>query len=151
MASFSLPTEFALVGAVGAATYWVNLFNAGVVSKHRKLSGIKYPNFMADKATAEANPAAHKFNCAQRAHANFLEGLPTFLFGLIYSGLYYPRVASALGLIELIGRIFYTRGYLSGNPVKRARGIALLHPIGYYGLMMFTTYLVGSQVYDLIK
>ncbi len=60
---------------------------------------------MADKATAEANPAANKFNCAQRAHANMLENLPTFLFGLIYSGLYHPKVASSLGALWIVGEL----------------------------------------------
>lgn len=72
----------------------------------------------ADAAEAKANPAAMRFNCAQRAHQNTLEVVPHTLFTILFSGLRYPTIAIAFGSIWLFGRIIYTVGYSSGDPAK---------------------------------
>ena len=106
-----------------------------VVSKWRKLSGIKYPQSMsfktcmnatsnisaayAEVSEMKANKNAQIFNCAQRAHMNMLEHLPSFLAAyaisshqrmilimnrLFWTGLRYPRTAGALGWLWIVGK-----------------------------------------------
>ena len=77
------------------------------------LPGGGYPDMgngrYADKLSYEA---WFKFNCAQRAHYNFLEQIPILLVFLGVSGLQYPFVAGILGLLYVLGRIIVTFTYL---------------------------------------
>jgi glutathione S-transferase len=59
-----------------------------------------------------------RFNCTQRAHQNTLEVVPHALFTILFSGLRYPTVATALGSLWVFGRIIYTMGYATGDPAK---------------------------------
>ncbi|KAK7019910.1 hypothetical protein R3P38DRAFT_3198328 [Favolaschia claudopus] len=73
----------------------------------------------AEKAEMDASPAAVKFNCVQRAHANTLENIPTVYLMTILVGIKAPVVAaSALGA-WVVSRIAFTNGYASGNPAQR--------------------------------
>ncbi|KAJ9093927.1 hypothetical protein QFC19_008161 [Naganishia cerealis] len=150
MASFVLPTNYAYVALVASGTMWLNFFQMETVSFARKAAGVKYPNYMADNNLAEKDPKAYKFNCCQRAHANTLEAMPTFLFALLYSGLYLPRVSATFGAIWLVGRFLYTLGYATGDPKKRNTSGGVIHFIGYLGLMLTATYLAGTKTYNLL-
>ncbi|KZT35547.1 MAPEG-domain-containing protein, partial [Sistotremastrum suecicum HHB10207 ss-3] len=107
------------VALASVSTLWLTQWQSVVVSKHRKLSGIKYPQVYAEKAEVAASPAALKFNCAQRAHQNTLESYAQNLFAILFTGLKYPLLASGLGAAYTFGRILYTLGYVSGDPSKR--------------------------------
>jgi uncharacterized MAPEG superfamily protein len=72
----------------------------------------------ADVAETKANPAAMRFNCAQRAHQNTLEVMPHTLFTILFAGLRYPTLATALGSLWVFGRVIYTMGYATGDPDK---------------------------------
>ncbi|KAI5453449.1 hypothetical protein NCC49_005926 [Naganishia albida] len=150
MASLVLPSNYAYVALAAAGTLWLNIFQVMTVSKARKAAGLKYPIYMAENSVAEKDPKAYRFNCTQRAHANTLEFAPTFLFGLLYSGLYYPRAAATLGAFWLVGRFLYTVGYATGQPEKRNTSGGVIHNIGYIGLMLLSTYVAGSKVSDLL-
>lgn len=62
-------------------------------------------------------PAAYEnkedsiFNRYQRAHANSLEGAPTFFVTLLLSALVTPILSSIAGFIFIIGRYLYCVGY----------------------------------------
>ena len=87
----------------------------------------------AEKAEAEASKDAKIFNCAQRAHQNTLESVPvilvtyaaiSFLSGVdllcrtLVSGLAFPLTAASLCATFVVGRISYTRNYVTGDPEK---------------------------------
>lgn len=62
---------------------------------------------------------------AFRAHYNTLEWLPLFLGGLWLFALYWnDRVAAGLGVVWILGRILYARGYIA-DPAKRGPGFAV--------------------------
>lgn len=65
---------------------------------------------------------AEQFNCAQRAHANFLENAPqTMLFTLV-AGLKYPNLAAGLGGAWVVCRSLFLYGYVySGKPQGKGR------------------------------
>ncbi|CCA66601.1 related to microsomal glutathione S-transferase 3 [Serendipita indica DSM 11827] len=134
--TFTISQDYALVASAATATGFLGIWQGIVVSKWRRLSGIKYPQTYAEVSEMKENKNAHIFNCAQRAHMNMLEHLPSFLAALFWTGLRYPRTAAALGWIWVLGRILYTTGYVTGDPQARYRGA--IHYIGEYGL-----YLVG--------
>ncbi|KAJ9122272.1 hypothetical protein QFC22_001692 [Naganishia vaughanmartiniae] len=150
MASLVLPSNYAFVALVAAGSMFLNVFQSFTVSKARKAAGVKYPIYMAENSVAEKDPKAYRFNCCQRAHANTLESVPTFLFGLLYSGLYHPRASAILGAFWLVGRVLFTIGYASGQPNRRNSSGGVIHNIGYLGLMLLSTYIAGSKTLNLL-
>ncbi|PPQ71129.1 hypothetical protein CVT24_009865, partial [Panaeolus cyanescens] len=89
-----------------------------VVSRYRKAAGIKYPQMYAEKAEADASQAAYRFNCAQRAHQNTLENIPILYVTTLITAMRYPVLAASTCAMFTIGRISYTRGYITGDPAK---------------------------------
>lgn len=87
--------------------------------------------------------AMHLFNCAQRAHSNYLEHSAAVAAALLVSGIRYPVAASTAGLVWGVGRIVYAVGYTWDSPgnkngVYRIRGafhmLAALTLFGLTGL-----------------
>lgn len=107
---------------------------------------MKYPNLYADKDNCPDADKRNKFNCVQRGHQNSLEIQPVFLALLILSGLCYPATAAALGASFLLGRVFYIKGYSTGDPARRINPGTMLYVVGLLGLQI--TCLKGA--YDLI-
>ena len=69
-----------------------------------------------------SQPKAEQFNCAQRAHANFLENAPqTMLFTLV-AGLKYPQLAAGISSVWVLFRVLFLYGYVySGKPQGKGR------------------------------
>ena len=44
--------------------------------------------------------------------------MPHALFTILFSGLRYPTLATALGSLMVFGRFIYTMGYATGDPAK---------------------------------
>ena len=65
-------------------------------------------------------------------HQNTIEQLPTFLSFLAVAGARFPGAAALAGAAFLVGRVFYFKGYASGDPKKRIAGPA---PVQYLGLL----------------
>lgn len=106
--------SYVVLTAVG--TCFLGLWHGGRVSSFRKAAGLGYPTPYADSAHLSAASAENKhklylFNCAQRAHGNFLENHTTFLFALLVAGLRYPVASAGLGAVWSLGRIVYAVGY----------------------------------------
>ena len=85
-----------------------------------------------------------QFNCAQRAHGNFLEQFPNFLVTLFVGGIHFPRAAAALGAVFLAGRVLYAKGYVRpqrDNGRGRYNGsIQYIGLIGNLGLSAASVY-----------
>ncbi|CAI5479825.1 unnamed protein product [Closterium sp. Yama58-4] len=104
------------------------------VAKQRRASNVPYPKMYEDKEDS-------LFNCYQRAHQNTLESYPAFLSLLLIAGYAYPITASACGMVWVIGRVFYSLGYYTGNPRNRVQGmwgtfglLGLLVTAGVFGV-----------------
>jgi uncharacterized membrane protein YecN with MAPEG domain len=86
----------------------------GVAGARRK-SGIQAPTMTGDPLLERA----------VRVQANTLEWLPIFLVPLWLFALYWSDlVAAALGLVWIVGRVLYQRGYMA-DPGKRETGFAI--------------------------
>jgi len=68
-----------------------------------------------------------RFNNAQRAHYNYLEGLTMFLVWLLACGLFYPRLAFLMSVDYVVGRHLYCSGYRGAGPKGRLVGGIILH------------------------
>jgi len=110
---------------------WVNLMWMGVkVGLARKQYGIKYPKLYADSSDGDAG---HKFNCVQRGHQNTLENLPWALAFCGVTSVFYPATGAAFLGLWNFGRVFYMKGYSTGDPDKRNSGASVISYIGLLG------------------
>ncbi|KAK0652901.1 hypothetical protein B0T16DRAFT_107302 [Cercophora newfieldiana] len=130
--AITLPAEYGYVLLAATSTFFVNIFHSGLTSKARKAANIAYPTCYASTELAEKDPKAHKFNCAQRAHANFTESLTPFLGELLIAGLRFPFAAAIAGGVWAFARVLYAQGYTSSGPKGRMVGslVATLVDIG---------------------
>mmetsp|Transcript_24572 Transcript_24572/g.26444 ORF Transcript_24572/g.26444 Transcript_24572/m.26444 type:complete len:155 (+) Transcript_24572:108-572(+) len=112
------------------------------VVKLRKKFGIKYPTVYADDTHVGIfckKEDVEQFNCAQRAHQNTVENLPTVqLLGAI-NGLLFPQFSGSCLAIYAVGRVLYGRGYMNKGPDARMMGGIISH-LGDVPLFLCTAY-----------
>lgn len=104
--------EVAIVTVVALLVYvWMGLRVGGA----RKVSGIAAP-------AMHGHPHLERYI---RVHYNTLEWLPIFLAGLWLFAIYWnDRIAAAVGVVWIIGRIVYALGYVA-DPGKREAGFLI--------------------------
>lgn len=92
-------------------------------------------------------PKAEQFNCAQRAHSNFLENASqTMLFTLV-AGLKYPDLAPVLGAAWLVCRSLFLYGYVfSGKPQGKGRLIGSFFWLIQGALWGLSVFGVGKEL-----
>ncbi|KAH7533257.1 hypothetical protein FEM48_Zijuj04G0111400 [Ziziphus jujuba var. spinosa] len=136
-----LPREYGYVALVLVAYCFLNFWMAFQVGKARKryfsfrffiflfflFFGYKvfYPTLYASESE---NKDAKIFNCVQRGHQNSLEMMPMFFVLMVLGGLRHPCATSALGILYVVSRFFYFKGYSTGDPQKRLT-------LGKYGFL----------------
>ncbi|KAI7885640.1 membrane-associated proteins in eicosanoid and glutathione metabolism [Lichtheimia hyalospora FSU 10163] len=146
MVAIELPHEYGYVLTTFAASAFY-LFTLGAqTGKYRRAAGVPYPYAYADKEEAEKDPKKNLFNCAQRVHQNTLEMYPIYSTFLLIGGIKHPVYASVAGVIFLVGRFFFSSGYLTGNPSKRMRGVfSYAALLGLLGMSVSTLYTMLSH------
>lgn len=100
----------------------------------RKKYGVKLP-------AAYENKEDSAFNRYQRVHANGVESVANFYATLLISALTTPRLSALAGLVFLLGRIQYARGYYVAAE-QRSKG-------AFYVPGML--YLLGGTFYSAFK
>ncbi|OTA03024.1 microsomal glutathione S transferase [Trichoderma parareesei] len=143
--TLAVPDTYGLVLAAATSTFFVNTFHMFRTSKLRKASNIPYPNAYATHEQAKKDVNAYRFNCAQRAHANFIENQPSALGALLISGLHFPVAAAVLGATWSVGRTLYLYGYTSSaGPKGRTFGayIAGVADLSLKLMAAYTSYLL---------
>ncbi|KAL1902696.1 hypothetical protein Sste5346_001139 [Sporothrix stenoceras] len=122
-----VPAEYGYVFGAATAIFFVNAYHSLLTGSYRRAAKIPYPNCYASQEVAEKDNAAFQFNCAQRAHANFVENLPTFLGAMFISGLKFPVLSASLGAAWAVSRVLYARGYTKNGP--KGRYIGAVHSL----------------------
>lgn len=99
----------------------------------RPRAHILLPQLYATPEQAAADPRAYTYNCAQRAHANYVENLFPAVGAMLLGGLRNPRAATLLGVSWMGMRVLYFLNYImskSGTVVHgrppMGRGTALM-------------------------
>jgi len=111
------PGSYVLITA--ASSYLLSNWLGARIAPFRRAATVDHPNAfasvetIANASSAEEKRVLYLFNCAQRAHYNFLENYPAALTGMLISGLRYPIFAAAAGALWIFGRILYATGYTS--------------------------------------
>ncbi|TVY30799.1 Microsomal glutathione S-transferase [Lachnellula hyalina] len=96
MATMAIAPDYGYVLLAATSTFIVNILHMLNTGAYRKAAKISYPAAYAPSSRTDAD--AHRFNCAQRAHANYIENQVSTLGALFIAGLSYPRVAAGMGL-----------------------------------------------------
>lgn len=133
------------------ATTFLATWHGILARGYRRAAGIKHPNAYAAADVAARDQAAYLFNCAQRAHGNYLENQPGLVMTLLLAGLRYPIVASAMGALWCVARVVYALGYVSeGKREGQGRYPGLLFQLPQFGLAVLSAWvgwgMVGSAV-----
>jgi glutathione S-transferase len=78
-----------------------------------------------------------QFNCAQRAHYNFMESYPQNLALILIGGLQYPRVTAATAAFWIVNRALYAIGYTNVSKSKNGAGryLGVFHNLGGFALL----------------
>lgn len=111
----------------------------------RKAAKVNYPNAYATEEDASKDAAKFAFNCAQRAHQNFLEQVPVFLGSMLIGGLKYPVAMSSMGAAWIVGRVLYGIGYKNSAHNSTGQGrykgaLAAIVQIPMVGLSLWVGY-----------
>jgi glutathione S-transferase len=83
-----------------------------ITGSKRRAAKCPYPNAYASAQDMKANQAAYQFNCAQRAHAQFMENAPQTMMSMLVAGVMYPNATAVLGAAWLAARVLYLYGYV---------------------------------------
>jgi glutathione S-transferase len=86
------------------------------ITPFRIAAQVQHPAISASHSSAkdpDHKRAIYLFNCAQRAHYNFLENYSVALSGMLISGLEYPKMTAVAGIVWVLGRVMYAVGYTS--------------------------------------
>jgi len=156
MATITIPKEYGYVLATAATSFFVAIWHGARVTPWRKPAKVPYPNCYASAESIAActdpkeKQAKYLFNCAQRAHANFLENYTLSLAGLLVSGVQYPVTSAVAGVIWLGSRIAYANGYT--NPDKESGKGRYAGGAGslWWASQLVWAVLVGKMGFDLI-
>jgi len=148
MAALIVPKEYGYVLGVLVLTGVVNQYQGFLVGRERRRAGVAYPAAYAPSKEAATDLAKYRFNCAQRAHQNYLEHLPTLLVTAAIGGLAFPVASAAFAALWLAGRIVYAHGYI--NSTLDQKGVGRYkggwYVIGQLGLLGTA----GCAVYETI-
>lgn len=107
------PPSTSYVVLTAAATTFLGQwhgFNAGL---YRRAAQLTYPTPYASESDAASSREKYLFNCAQRAHANYVENHAALLAGLLIAGLKYPLLSAGMGVAWCVARVMYAVGYVS--------------------------------------
>jgi len=154
--TIQIPKEYGYVLATVASSFLVSVWHGVRVGGFRKAAKCPYPNAMASAesiaAAVDAKEAKAKylFNCAQRAHGNFMENYPVALAGMMIAGLGYPVASSAAGAAWVVSRVFYAVGYT--DPTKEGGNGRFYGGLGevFWVSQLAWLGMIGKMSYDLL-
>lgn len=88
------------------------------------------------------------FNCAQRGHLNYVEGVATAIVTFLVAGLFQTRLTIVLAAVYIIGRALYAAGYSAAGPKGRLVGAILydLALLGGFGVGAYSAFVAGGGV-----
>lgn len=154
------PPSYVLLSA--ATTSLLHIWHSIWASRYRKAAGIPHPHPYAplplDVTSASPSSASsssssssdtgsekaklesyYLFNCAQRAHAHYLENYAIFNVAMLISGLRYPLLSAAAGAVWSVSRVAFALGYVRRGVEKgrgRVAGLGQGYAVVQIGLML---------------
>ena len=103
----------------------VHSFSIGLYFRPR--SQILLPQLYATPEQAAADPKAYIYNCAQRAHANYVDNLFPAVGAMLLGGLRNPGVVTWLGVGWIGTRLVYLYNYTTPGNYNKSRNGEVMH------------------------
>ncbi|KAA8563792.1 hypothetical protein MFRU_024g00250 [Monilinia fructicola] len=119
MVTITLDPDYGYVILAATSTFILNFLHGINTGTYRKAAQVAYPAAYAPASRTDAE--AHRFNCAQRAHANFTENHSIAVSALLISGLQFPKTAALMGGAWSVSRWVYMKGYSQGGEGGKGR------------------------------
>ncbi|KAI9145372.1 hypothetical protein BKA69DRAFT_1121746 [Paraphysoderma sedebokerense] len=142
--TLKVDSEYGYVIAIAASMAFQCILQGFKVSAARAKYGITYPDMGEGRYATKLKDADWvKFMSYQRAHYNYVENLAPVLTFQLLGGLFYPKLISGTGLVYMIARYVYARGYINSGPTGRLMGARIS---GGALMVMF-----GTTVYSALK
>jgi len=144
----TIPDGYGLVLLSAMTTSVMTIVHMEYTATMRKGAKVPYPNPYATANDAATSPEKYRFNCAQKAHAQFNEHHPTMLLSLLISGLRYPEAAAYMGFAWTAGRLAYLLGYARKNAPADGKGrlIGIWWNVPHLGLLGTAFYTAWKMV-----
>jgi glutathione S-transferase len=101
---------------------FITSFHTHLTGEYRAAAKVTFPNAYATAVEAATSPEKYRFNCAQKAHANFTENHTSFVTVLLIAGLKYPKISTALGATWVLARVLYVLGYTRKYDAEDGKG-----------------------------
>jgi len=120
MTTITIDPNYGYVLLAASASVLLNTIHGFNVGSYRKAAAIPYPAAYAPSSRTDNE--AHAFNCAQRAHANYIENQPSFLAALLLAGVRFPLTSAGLGAGWCVARWLYMKGYSNGKAGDGGKG-----------------------------
>jgi len=146
VATIEIPKEYGYVILAATSSFLLNAIHGINTGKFRKAAKVPYPNTHANPTRTDIE--ALRFNCAQRAHMNYTENLPSFLGALLLAGLKFPLASAALGFFWSFARYLYMVGYSTGAEGGKGRLKGIYYVIAQYGLIGLAIYNAVTMILD---
>ncbi|RDW65344.1 hypothetical protein BP5796_10036 [Coleophoma crateriformis] len=140
MPSFDLPAEYGYVVLAATSTFFLNTAHSANTGIRRKAANVDYPAAYAPESNK--SPEAQRFNCAQRAHANYIENQVSFVPALLIAGTKFPLTSAVMGLCWNVSRYTYMVGYSTGGEGGKGR-----YKMGGLYFWLFQFGLMGMAAY----
>lgn len=134
---------------MATSSFWLAFWHGARVTNFRKAAGVAYPNqFAVERADRPLSTAEYVFNCAQRAHGNFLENQPSFVAAVLLAGLQYPLASAVIGAVWGFCRILFAIGY---TRTDKKNGSGRLIGLGFWLCQMALFGMAGKVGFDMIR
>lgn len=146
MATFTVDPSYGWVLLAATSTFILNSIHGMNTGKYRKAASIAYPAAYAP--SSRTDDEAHRFNCAQRAHANYSENHPSALGALLIAGLRFPITSALMGAGWTVARYVYMVGYSKGGQGGHGRYKGISFFLFQAGLIALAGYTGAAMLMD---
>ncbi|KAF7935284.1 uncharacterized protein EAE97_008191 [Botrytis byssoidea] len=146
MVTITLDADYGYVILAATSTFVLNFWHGINTASYRKAAKIDYPAAYAPSSRTDT--AAHQFNCAQRAHANFTENHSVAVAAMLVAGLEFPRSAAVLGGAWTVSRWIYMTGYSKGGVGGKGRYKGIWFWLFQMGLIGMCGFMGGKMVLE---
>jgi len=119
MTTVTIDPAYGWVLLAATSTFFLNSYHSINTGKYRKKAKCPYPAAYAPADRTDED--AHRFNCAQRAHANYIENQPSAVAALLLAGLRFPIASALMGAGWTVSRYMYMVGYSQGGEGGKGR------------------------------
>lgn len=133
---------------VASSSFFLAFWHGARVTSYRQPAGVAYPNAYAVSTGGKPlSQAEYLFNCAQRAHGNYLENHTSFVAALLLAGLRYPIASAIIGLGWCVSRVLFAIGY---TRTDKDKGQGRLVGLGFWLCQLALFGMTAKIGYDML-